>query len=298
MVVTEQLRENDHFVNPGPAFMAVPIQQRGELTNVVCLGSSGGKPYTADDISLAQLVISQAAVLFERERSLLNATRLLTMGNMISEISHDLRKPLTSIKGGLQILRQRWPDQAESSDMFLMAESEIKRLNELVRELVDFSNPNRYQTEKIDLRKLVERAAELIRPDMRKTGINFEVEYDDADWEVTVNKNQILETILNLLINAVDAMPDGGRLVVRGLIERPDHKKEDYLTLRISDTGVGIKKENLAKIFDRYHTTKEAGTGLGLAVVERIMSAHGGTLSVISSEGEGATFSLYFPIST
>ncbi|MCK4633053.1 MAG: GAF domain-containing protein, partial [candidate division Zixibacteria bacterium] len=141
MVVAEKLRENDHYVNPGPAFMAVPVKQRGELTNVFCLGSSGRKPYTADDISLAQLVISQSAVLFEKERSLLNTTRLLTMGNMISEISHDLRKPLTSIKGGLQVLRKRWPDQAESSEMFQMAESEIQRLNELVRELVDFSNP-------------------------------------------------------------------------------------------------------------------------------------------------------------
>ncbi|MCK4633106.1 MAG: PAS domain-containing sensor histidine kinase, partial [candidate division Zixibacteria bacterium] len=165
-------------------------------------------------------------------------------------------------------------------------------------ELVDFSNPNRYQTEKVDLRKLVERAAELIRPDMKKTGIEFDVNYDDADWEVAVNKNQIMETILNLLINAVDAMPDGGKLEVRGFIERPDHKKEDYLTLRISDTGVGIKKEDIAKVFDRYYTTKKTGIGLGLAVVERIMSAHGGTLTVTSTEGKGAIFSLYFPIST
>ncbi|MDH4157818.1 MAG: ATP-binding protein, partial [candidate division Zixibacteria bacterium] len=77
--------------------------------------------------------------------------------------------------------------------------------------------------------------------------------------------------------------------------EKPDHKKVDYLAVKISDTGTGIKKENLSKIFDRYYTTKETGTGLGLAVVERIISAHNGTLSVVSADGAGTTFKLYFP---
>ena len=90
--------------------MAVPIVKYGELAHLFCIGADSDRPYSAEDISLAKLVISQAALLFEREKSLLNATRLLTMGNMISEISHDLRKPLTSIKGGLQIVTQRYPE--------------------------------------------------------------------------------------------------------------------------------------------------------------------------------------------
>jgi signal transduction histidine kinase len=101
---------------------------------------------------------------------------------------------------------------------------------------------------------------------------------------------------LNLFINAIDAMPQGGSLQVHGLIERPPHKKHDYLTVRVVDTGVGIKKESLARIFDRYFTTKETGTGLGLSVVERIISAHGGTLRVESTEGKGTTFTVYLPL--
>jgi signal transduction histidine kinase len=87
----------------------------------------------------------------------------------------------------------------------------------------------------------------------------------------------------------------GGELRVEGLIERPDHRKEEYLAVRVIDSGCGIKKENVPRIFDRYYTTKETGTGLGLAVVERIISAHSGTLAVNSEEGRGTTFTLYFP---
>jgi len=293
-VLLPKLEENETFPTPKGAFMAVPIVKYGELAHVMCLGAESAKPYTFDDISLARLVISQAALLFEKESSLLNATRLLTMGNMISEISHDLRRPLTSIKGGLQVLRQKWPEILESEFM-QMVEDEIHRANELVRELVDFSNPNKYATEKIDLRSHVKRATELIGPDLRRTNVDLELEFEPVNWEIIINKNQVMEALLNLLMNALDAMPEGGKLSIMGMVEQPAHKKTDYLALKISDTGMGIKKEHLSRIFDRYYTTKDSGTGLGLAVVERIISAHSGTLNVESVEGEGTTFTLYFP---
>ncbi|UCE23239.1 MAG: GAF domain-containing protein [Candidatus Zixiibacteriota bacterium] len=296
--VAGRLAKNELFPSPDNAHMAIPIFKYGELAYVFYLGTDAMRRYSDEDVSLAKLVISQAAILFEKEKSLLNATRLLTMGNMISEISHDLRRPLTSIKGGLHVISKRWPDVMDNSQFLKDVQDEVHRMNELVRELVDFSNPNKYQTEKVDLRQIVERAAELVEADLRKKKIKFEAGYEDADWSVIVNKNQIMEAFLNLFMNAVDAMPDGGTLKVYGLIERPEHKKFDYLALRVSDTGVGIKKENLSKVFDRYYTTKDSGTGLGLAVVERIISAHNGTLRVESEEGGGSTFTLYIPYET
>ena len=104
-----------------------------------------------------------------------------------------------------------------------------------------------------------------------------------------------MEIFLNLFLNAVDAMDEGGHLKVVGKNQSPSFRKGNYLSITISDTGHGIKKENLAKIFDRYYTTKETGTGLGLAVVERIITAHGGTLKVESEYGKGTDFTLYFP---
>jgi signal transduction histidine kinase len=169
-------------------------------------------------------------------------------------------------------------------------------MNELVRELVDFSNPKKYQTEKVDLRSIVARASELVGPEMKKAKVHFSQEFEKAGWETIVNKNQVLEAFLNLFLNAIEAMPKGGELSVHGLIEKPPHKKTEYLAIRVSDTGVGIKKEDISRIFDRYYTTKETGTGLGLSVVERIISAHGGTLKVESKLGEGTTFTVYFVV--
>jgi signal transduction histidine kinase len=278
--------------------MAIPIMRNEELAYVFCLSADTDVTYSEDDLSMARLVISQASLLFEKEKAVLNATRLMTMGNMISEISHDLRRPLTSIRGGLQIVRDRWPDVAEKSAFFHTAEEEIGRMNELVRELVDFSNPNKYETSKVDIREIVQRAGELFGPDLRKKKIEFSTEFADINWEIILNKNQILEVLLNLYLNAIDAMPDGGHLTVTGLLEKPAHKKQSYLALKVTDTGVGIKKENIPKVFDRYYTTKETGTGLGLAVVERIISAHNGTYQVISSIDKGTTFVIYLPYLT
>jgi signal transduction histidine kinase/FixJ family two-component response regulator/putative methionine-R-sulfoxide reductase with GAF domain len=293
--IGDQLRGNEYFPQPQEAYMAIPILRTGELAYVFYLGSESPKPYTPADIALAQLVISQASVLFEKEKALLNATRLMTMGNMISEISHDLRRPLTTIKGGLQILRQRWPEVTEKSDFFKMAEEEIHRMNDLVRELVNFSNPNRYETAKLDLRQITQRASELVGPDLRKRKIEFTSEFVEGNWEIIANKNQVMEVFLNLFINAIDAMAEGGRLTITGRIERPPHRHENYLTIHVADTGCGIKKEHLSRVFDRYFTTKETGTGLGLAVVERVISAHNGTLHLESTEGKGTTVSIYFP---
>jgi signal transduction histidine kinase/FixJ family two-component response regulator/putative methionine-R-sulfoxide reductase with GAF domain len=295
LLLGEKIKGVEHFPPPRDAYMAVPVMRAGELAFVFYLGSESERQYTVDDISLAKLVISQASLLFEKEKAMLNATRLMTMGNMISEISHDLRRPLTSIKGGLQILRQRWPEITGQSDFFRMAEEEIRRMNDLVRELINFANPNRYETVKLDLRQIVQRASELVGPDLRKHKVDFHSEFAEINWEIIANKNQIMEVFLNLFINAIDAMPDGGSLSVQGAIERPPHRHEDYFALKISDTGVGIKREHLSRVFDRYFTTKESGTGLGLAVVERVVSAHNGTLHLASVEGRGTTVTIYFP---
>ncbi len=294
--MAEKISDYPAYPKPTINFIALPVIQEGVLKQVFCIGSADDRPYISQEISLAQLVISQASGLYEREKALLNATRLLTMGNMISEISHDLRRPLTNIKGWIQILGERWPQVTEDEAFFGNVEEEIHRLNELVKELVDFSKPHRYQTEMRDIRQIIRRAAELIGPDLGKKNISIQEKYESCNYETVVNKNQILEVFLNLFLNAADAMSENGKLVISGKIDRPSFKKQDFLAITISDNGTGIKKENLSKIFDRYFTSKESGTGLGLAVVERIIAAHGGTMEVKSEYGRGTDFILYFPI--
>lgn len=294
-ILSKKIAKCSAYPKPGANFTALPVVQEGELKHVFCIGSKDAHSYTNQEISLVRLIISQASGLYEREKALLNATRLLTMGNMISEISHDLRRPLTSIKGWIQVLREKSPEVASDSSFFGMVEEEIHRLNDLVKELIDFSRPHKYETEIRDVRKIIKRAAELIAPELRRKNIAFTESYEDCNWEIPVNKNQILEVFLNLFLNSIDAIDEGGQLSVVGKIGRPSFKKRDYLAITISDDGRGIKRENLSKIFDRYYTTKDTGTGLGLAVVERIITAHGGTLEVSSEYGNGTNFALYLP---
>ena len=296
--LSQRIAANQLYPRPDRAFMAVPILRSGELAHVLYLGSAAEQGYSDEDIDLARLVISQSAVLFEREKAVINSTRLMTMGNMISEISHDLRRPLNSIRGSMAILWQRHPELLQEMPMLKGLEDEVHRMNELVRELVDFSNPNRYETSRLDLSQAVLRAAELVTPDLKKRRVELKTEFANVHWEIIANKNQLIEMFLNLLLNAMDAMPDGGTLTIKGLIERPEHKDTDYLTIKVIDTGHGITTENLSRVFDRYFTTKETGTGLGLAVVDRIVSAHHGLVRVESMAGNGACFSVYFPIAT
>lgn len=293
-LILKHLPPVDEVAIPRENFCTFFIKNESGLSYIFCLSSANSQKLSEEDKKIAGLIASQATTMYEREKAILNATRLLTMGNMISEISHDMRKPLTNIRGGLQIMRQRWPELADESDMFKMAEEEVRRLNELVRELVDFSNPKKYQTERINFESILERATQLVGRDMEMKEIKLKKNYVENLPEIFANKNQIMEVFLNLIINAIDAMDNKGILTIKTSHQNIDDR--EMAKIDIIDTGCGIDNKDQAIIFDRYYTSKETGTGLGLAVVERIVSAHSGKIEMKSKKGAGTTFSIYLPI--
>lgn len=292
-LILENLGNSPSANIPTESFETIAIRNEAGLAYIFCLGSSVPNSFSREDLKIAGLIATQTATMYEREKGILNATRLLTMGNMISEISHDMRKPLTNIRGGLQVIRGRWPEMAEESDLFQMTEEEVHHLNELVRELVDFSNPNKYQTERIEIGSIINRVVQLLSRDFEEKKIEVQLKLDDDVPELLVNKNQIMEMYINLLTNAVDASSEGGKIKLSSSVVTGDIGKR--VKLEISDTGCGISKDDLAVIFDRYYTSKETGTGLGLAAVERIVAAHGGNIEVKSIENQGTTFTIYLP---
>lgn len=267
----------------------IPVQLRGAISGFMVILSDGAISATGQNLST--IVAAQAASIYERQKAILNGTKLVSMGKMISEICHDLKKPLTNIKGNIQIYRDKF-DGPIADEFFTSSEKELNRLQELVKEIVNFANPTKYYTQKESLKKVIEKASGLLARDFQKKNIDFQLICDTVP-DIEINKNEILESFLNIILNAVESMDAGGRLIVK---IGPHPQAEPYVHVTISDTGCGIPEKELPKIFERYYTTKETGTGLGLAIVERVISAHNGRLTVDSRVGEGTTFKIDLPI--
>ncbi len=254
------------------------------------------KPFSESERSLVRLIGGQAERIFDRQRALLNASRLVTMGKMISEISHDLRKPLTNIRGSLQVLGGRLQSDPHTGSILKSTEEEVIRLAALVTELVDFSNPTRYRTERRDMRPMIFRAVGLIEQAAKKHDIEVAVRIPSVLKPIFCDENQITEALLNVLMNAIDAMNKGGTLTVTATAEPSFPSGEEQIQIVISDTGSGMSSAELARCFERYYTTKTTGTGLGLAIVQRIVQAHDGTVMAESTPGKCTQFILRFPV--
>jgi signal transduction histidine kinase/DNA-binding response OmpR family regulator len=289
-----KIKEDPYLSECSDSMTSFPIIAEGILHGVLSVGNRRHKIISEDQKHLISIIASQAASVYERQRSILNATRLLTMGNMVSEITHDLKKPLTNIKGTLQLLKEKWSETKEREKFFDMVEQEIFRLNELVKEIVNFSNPRKYELEKKDVRLTIDRALNLVKRDLDARKINLKKDFQDVP-SIFMNQNEIMEVFLNIILNAIEAMPEGGELQVSLKPNPEPNKKGQFVQICVNDTGGGIATENLSRIFDRYFTTKKDGTGLGLAVVERIVKAHGGFVSVKSELGKGTTFFVNLP---
>ena len=272
-----------------------PIIAERSVHGVLSVGNRQQQSLSSEQNRLISIIISQSASVYEKQKSLLNATRLLTMGNLVSEITHDLKKPLTNIRGTLQLLKEKWSNAKDKEKYFNLVEEEIFRLNELVKEIVSFSNPYKYEMEKRDIASVLDRALKLVERDLATRSIALKKEYKEGHT-VLIDKNQMMEIFLNIILNSIEAMPQGGELKISNSIYKDPKREIEFIRVCIADTGCGISPENLTRIFERYFTTKKEGTGLGLAVVDRIVKAHGGRISVESKPGKGTAFFVDLPM--
>ena len=288
--------EEEKFISSQSIIYSFPILAEGTFLGIFCAGNVKGIVLSKEEEEIISIVGSQASSIYERQRAILNATRLLTMGNMMSEITHDLKKPLTNLKGVIQLLKEGKSEE-KKEELLRILDQEINRASELVRELVDFSNPGRYQSERKSILPILEKSLKLLETDVKKNRIKVVKEYPDNLPLIFINENELLEAFINVLLNAVESMPEEGELKIE-LNRYYDVQKEDsFLQICISDQGTGISKENLDRIFERYYTTKEGGSGLGLSIVERIIKAHNGFIKLESQLNKGTKFFICLPCS-
>lgn len=292
--IKESLKDDPDLSPHVDSITSFPIIAERSVHGVLSVGNRQQKSLSDEQIRLISIIVSQSASVYEKQKSLLNATRLVTMGNLVSEITHDLRKPLTNIRGTLQLLKEKWSSAKDKEKYFNLVEEEIFRLDGLVKEIVSFSNPYKYEMEKKDIVSVLNRALKLVERDLATRKITLKREYKEGHM-VLADKNQMMEVFLNIILNSIEAMPQGGELRVKSSTYKDPKRGGEFVRIGIADSGCGIPPENLTRIFDRYFTTKKEGTGLGLAVVERIVKAHGGFVSVESQPGKGTSFFVNLP---
>jgi signal transduction histidine kinase/DNA-binding response OmpR family regulator len=293
--IKESLKDDSGLSAHLTSLISLPIVAEKSIHGVLCVGNRRQNNLSGEQIRLLSIIISQLASIYEKQKSLLHINRLVTMGNLVSEITHDVKKPLTNIRGTLQVLRGKLPEINNQDKYFNLVEEEIFRLDGLLKEIVNFSNPYKFELEKRDIARILDRVLKLVEPDLLSGGIVLIRGYQEGNFAL-VDKNQMMEVFLNIILNAIEAMPKGGELTVK-TSRSPDAKRgKEFIQIAIGDTGCGISPENLNLIFDRYFTTKKEGTGLGLAVVERIVKSYGGFVTVTSEPKKGTSFLVNLPL--
>jgi signal transduction histidine kinase/putative methionine-R-sulfoxide reductase with GAF domain len=281
-------------------FNSFSILVRGKLHGLFCAGSTTLENISESEIQLISIVISQAASLYEQHAALSSATQVMTMSKVASEIAHDLRHPLTNVKGILQVLENKWYDEEFRKESLQMIHQEIYRLTDLTKELVRFSSPQRFQVKYHDIRRILDRALELVKHELQHNHIEISRQYGQNLPFVLVDESEMLEIFLNLLLNSIESIQGGGQITVS--TEIVDSIKDEsgtsraHLRIDVMDNGQGIAPEHRNRIFERYFTTKKNGTGLGLSIARRIVAAHRGFIEVHSVPQKGSTFSVYLPV--
>jgi two-component system nitrogen regulation sensor histidine kinase GlnL len=235
------------------------------------------------------------------------ADRLAAIGQIAAGIAHEIKNPLVGIRGAAQLLKSEIRDVAaegsgsltEYLDVIL---KEADRLNGVLEGILDFTRVGPRGTVLFNIHSILDRALLLNEAAARQNNVTLAREYDPSLPEVIGNQDQLIQVFLNIIKNAVEAMPTGGKLTVVTRMSdlftsvQSDGRKHRLMMIKVADTGPGIKQEHLQDIFAPFFTTKDKGVGLGLALSYQIVQEHLGTIRVDSQAGEGTTFSVYLPL--
>ena len=225
----------------------------------------------------------------QMEEAVRRSERLAAVGGLAAGLAHEIRNPLASMCGSIEILGGSPRLDEQERRLMHVVLSEAERLEALVRDFLSFARPAPPRLEALDGAQAVAETVELFRPQAAARGIDLEIRAE-GPLSIRADPRQLRQVLWNLLGNAADATAAGGR--VRVHLSRHNQ----HALLEVADSGEGIGAEDLKRIFDPFFTTKERGTGLGLAIVHRIVEAHGGELSVRSEPGKGSTFRVALPI--
>ena len=216
--------------------------------------------------------------------------RLASLGSLAAGVAHEIRNPLSSIKGFATWFRERYrdiPEDRETADVMIR---EVDRLNRVITQLLEFARPLTMNRVPTFIQAVIRHAVKMVEGEAQAKRIAIETDLSPEIKEIPLDADRMTQVLLNLFQNAIGAMEGGGLLRIS--LDRFD---ESWVRIRIADTGIGIPKEEIQRVFDPYFTTRPSGTGLGLAIVHKIVEAHGGEVRIESEPGRGTTVTLLLP---
>ncbi|HVN72070.1 MAG TPA: ATP-binding protein [Desulfomonilia bacterium] len=268
--------------------LRIPLHDR-----VMVYESSASFLTDEDNNFLGHIVLLRDITEIEHlKREMERKERLAAIGSLAAGVAHEIRNPLSSIKGFAIYFKERYRDVPEDQRIAGIMVGEVERLNRAISQLLDLSRPMDLKRKTTSLVELINRSLEMI--EKQAVGKNIVIDRSGLGTDpcyAEVDPDKVGQVLLNLFINALDSMSEGGTLAVA---VRYDDKSSRYV-VQLSDTGHGISPDDLPHIFDPYFTTKQTGTGLGLAIVHKIMEAHEGEIKIESKPGMGTMVSLSMP---
>jgi len=219
--------------------------------------------------------------------------RLAAIGKLAAGVAHEIRNPLSSIKGFATYFGKRYEDDPADKETAGIMVKEVERINRSVTQLLEFAKPMAIEKRKVDINELITHSLKLVHHDLDQKEIKTKVNIDTKKAVINTDPDRMNQVFLNLYINAIEALDDRGTLEICV----KDAKEKADIEIRVMDNGAGIDKDSLDLIFDPYFTTRSTGTGLGLSIVHRIIENLGGSLSVESTKGKGTCFIINLPVS-
>jgi two-component system NtrC family sensor kinase len=301
----------DHIVDATDySLIGVPLRFQGEIVGV--LSVIKGESQTLDRQALRLLdtlsgfvaVAIENARLYEAEREqrrllqesqsrMVQSEKLAATGRLAASLAHEINNPLQAIHNSLQMMLSFSEPTDRQREYLDIAEGQVKRLIDLVRRIVDFARPTSRHKRPLDVNRIIDRVLHLARKHLQHQEIMFTSNLATPLPRVEADSDELEQVFLNLILNAVEAMPEGGTLTISSFAT-----ENDRIGVAFTDTGIGIPGEILPYLFEPFFSTKDKGTGLGLSISYMLIERNNGKITVTSEEGKGATFTLWLPALT
>jgi PAS domain S-box-containing protein len=278
----------DNFINKKP-ILDEDVERLGAFANHASLAIENSHLYKSSREKVEELSRAYNELQENRDK-LLRYERLSAVGNVAARVTHEIRNPLVAIGGfARRILKKDQDGEANRNYVKIIVE-EIDRLENTLTDILSFAKPTLPKCDTVDLNEGIKSILKILDIEITKSNIRTEEHFDPALPMLWLDENQIRRVVINLIRNAIQAMPDGGTIIIS------TSREDQWVKVEIADTGVGISDEDISKLFDAFFTSKSTGSGLGLTVSAQIINNHGGTIEVQKREPQGTLFIIRLPI--